>query len=161
VLDLSIITDKLLVGTQVTTEEDLDTLKNLGVSAVLSVQSDEDLRHAGLRWDIVWRLGGARGIEMRRCPVTDFSPGDLIQKLDKCVDTLHELVVDHGRVYIHCTAGINRSTGVTLSYLVLKERMTVDAAYRLIKGRRPQANPYRHLLEHLQERIRDEHFSPR
>jgi len=153
-LDLAIITEELLVGTQVTSSEDLDTLRSLGVGGVLSLQEDRDLAAAGTRWDILQQLALQFQIEMRRCPVADFDPSDLIGKLDSCTAALAELLSEHRRVYVHCTAGINRSTGTVLAYLVMKRGMTVDAAYRLIKSRRPQANPYRNLLEYLSSRQR-------
>lgn len=157
-LDLAIITSELLVGTQITSAEDLDSLKNLGVKAVLSLQQDQDYQASGTRWDVLSRLGVERGIEMRRHPIADFEPSDLIGKLDLCIGTLDELLRDVGRVYVHCTAGINRSSGVVLAYLVLRRGMSLDAAYRLIKSRRPQANPYRNLLDALATRIRKDRF---
>lgn len=148
-LDLAIITEDLLVGTQVRSDEDVNLLKSLGVKGLLSVQDDRDLNSAGLRWDILWRIGMKAGIDMRRYPIRDFSPGDLMEKLPGALDELQELLEEHDRVYVHCTAGINRSAGVVLSHLVLRRNMSLEKAYRLLKSRRPQASPYQSLLSFL------------
>lgn len=151
-LDLSIITREILVGTQVTGDEDLDALKKIGVGGLLSLQDEDDLRRAGLRWDLLQKAGAGRDIDMRRVPIIDFDPGDLVAKIDRCVTELDDLLSESPRVYVHCTAGINRSAGVVLSYLVLRKRLTVDVAFKLLQSRRPQVNPYRSLVTHLMER---------
>jgi protein-tyrosine phosphatase len=155
-VDLSIITNEILVGTQITSAEELDMLKRLGVGGLLSLQDESDFRRLGLRWDVLQSLGAERSIDMRRVAIVDFDPGDMLEKLDAAVAELDELLDENERVYVHCTAGINRSTGVVVSYLVLKKGHRVDSAYRLVKGRRPQASPYRRLLEELTERRRKE-----
>lgn len=156
-VDLSIITNEILVGTQVTSAEELDMLKRLGVGGLLSLQDEADFRRLGLRWDVLRALGTERSIDMRRVAIVDFDPGDLLEKLDTAVGELDDLLAENERVYVHCTAGINRSTGVVVSYLVLKKGHKVDAAYRLVKSRRPQASPYRRLLEELTDRRRKDY----
>ncbi len=153
-MDLSIITGEILVGTQVTSAEELATLKRLGVGGLLCLQDETDFRRIGLRWEVLQALGAEAGIDMRRVAIVDFDPADLLEKLDGAVEELDELLRDYSRVYVHCTAGINRSTGIVISYLVLKRGLSVEAAYRLVKGRRPQASPYRRLLEELTQRYR-------
>lgn len=155
-MDLSIITSELLMGTQITSAEELDMLKQLGVGGLLCLQDDSDFRRLGLRWDVLRSLGAERGVDMRRVAVVDFDPADLLSKLDNAVGELDDLLKDNERVYVHCTAGINRSSGVVISYLVLKQGHGVEAAYRLVKGQRPQISPYRRLLDELQERRRKE-----
>ncbi len=153
-MDLSIITNEILVGTQITSAEELDMLKRLGVGGLLSLQDESDFRRLGLRWDVLQALGAERSVDMRRVAIVDFDPADMLEKLDAAVGELDELLTENDRVYVHCTAGINRSTGVVVSYLVLKKGHWVDLAYRLVKARRPQASPYRRLLEELTERRR-------
>lgn len=153
-MDLAIITEDLLVGTQVVSTEDIDTLVKLGVGGLLSLQDDGDLNRAGMRWDLLQRAGAARGIDMRRLAIVDFNPGDFLSKMDRAVDELDDLLRDYPRVYVHCTAGINRSPGVVLAFLVLKRKLSVAVAYRLLKGRRPQASPYRSVIDELGRRWR-------
>jgi protein-tyrosine phosphatase len=153
-MDLAIVTEDILVGTQVVSTEDLETLVKLGVGGLLSLQDDGDLNRAGMRWDLLQRAGANRGVDMRRLAIVDFNPADFLSKMDRAVDELADLLQDYSRVYVHCTAGINRSTGVVLAFLVLRRKLSVDAAYRLLKGRRPQASPYRAVIDELGRRWR-------
>jgi len=148
-LDLSIITEELLVGTQLVSDGDFRTLSNLGVRAVLTLQDSRDIQNMGIRQEVIDRLAAQEQIEIRRCPIRDFDPGDLLDKLESCLKVLDELVQEYSRVYVHCTAGINRSAGVVLSYLVLNKGMSLKNAYHLLKSRRPQSSPYRLLLDTL------------
>jgi len=153
-MDLAVVTEELLVGTQVVSTEELDGLVSLGVGGLLSLQDDGDLNRAGMRWDLLQRAGAQRGIDMRRVAIVDFNPGDFLAKMDSAVEELDDLLRDYPRVYVHCTAGINRSTGVVLAFLVLKRKLSVDNAYRQLKGRRPQASPYRAVIDELGRRWR-------
>mmetsp|Transcript_38542 Transcript_38542/g.56570 ORF Transcript_38542/g.56570 Transcript_38542/m.56570 type:complete len:450 (+) Transcript_38542:78-1427(+) len=44
-------------------------------------------------------------------------------------------------VLVHCEMGVSRSTTVVLAYLIRYQNMTKEDAYKLVKNRRPQANP--------------------
>jgi len=158
VLDLSIITQEILVGSQITCADDLITLKKLGVGGLLSLQDNEDHARAGIRWNILERVGREERIDLRRIPIRDFDPGDLISKIEECMAELDDLLRDYRRVYVHCTVGINRSPGVVISYLVLNNGMNVEGAYRLVKSKRPVVSPYRTLLELLGTTKRRERF---
>jgi protein-tyrosine phosphatase len=156
-LDLSIITPDILVGTQVLDDRDFQLLANLGVQGIFSLQSDDDLNRAGIRFPVMESLAAARGMEYLRCPIQDFDPEAVVAKLEGCVRILDELLGNHERVYVHCTAGVNRSVGVVLAYLVLQRDMDVARAYGLVKSRRPQASPYRLVMEFLNRKLTERH----
>lgn len=150
-VDLSIITSDLLMGGQLVTQEDFSLLKSLGIRGVLSLQEDRDLALLGLRFDALRQLALESGIELRRCPIRDLDPVDLVQGLPKCLDELQELVSECGRVYVHCTAGINRSAGVLLAYLVSRRSLAVQDALMLLRSRRPVVSPYTSLVAFLEQ----------
>ncbi len=82
--------------------------------------------------------GGFKGV--RDCPVRDLEriPDDVAIH---CLDSLHAMLGDHGsKVYIHCTAGQNRSPVVLRLYLVACGLSRDDAA-KLITDRSPDAVP--------------------
>ncbi len=150
-LDLSIITSDLLMGSQLVTQEDLALLKSLGVRGVLSLQEDRDLAVLGLRFESIRQMALEHGIDLRRCPIRDIDPSDLVQNLPKALDELQELLTECGRVYVHCTAGINRSAGVLLAFLVRRRLMPVQDALQLIRSRRPIISPYSSLIAMLEQ----------
>ena len=152
-MDLSIVTPDILVGTQLLDDRDFRLLESLGVKGIFSLQSDDDLNRAGIRFPVMEGLATARGMQYLRCPIQDFDPEAVVAKLEGCVRILDELIQNHERVYVHCTAGINRSVGVVLAYLVLQRGMDVARAYGLVKSRRPQASPYRLVMEFLNRKL--------
>ncbi|MFH1531446.1 MAG: dual specificity protein phosphatase family protein [Pseudomonadota bacterium] len=148
-LDLDIVNGKLLVGSRPQDAADVDQLKRLGVSAVLSLQSDSDLKRTGLSWAAMWRLLVERGLEVHRFSITDFNPQDLIQKLEEAVDMLEDLAARHERVYVHCTAGVNRSPMVCIAWLFMRQGRSVDEAREEVLRRRTVAQPYPQVIRWL------------
>lgn len=45
------------------------------------------------------------------------------------------------RVYVHCTAGINRATLTVVGYLTFVQGMALPEAEHLVKSKRSQAHP--------------------
>ena len=148
-LDLDIVNGKLLVGSRPEDARDVEQLKRLGVSGVLSLQSDSDLSRTGLSWAALWRLQVERGLEVHRHSIVDFNPQDLIQNLEQAVDLLEDLASRHERVYVHCTAGVNRSPTICIAWLFMRQGRTVDAALEEVLRRRTVAQPYPQVIRWL------------
>ena len=111
-VNASQILPNLFVGSYPASPKDIERLRDLGVTAVLSVQTDHDLG-GGVGED----LYAQAGIDLRRVPVRDFDPGDLRRNLPRCVEVLDELLRQGHTVYLHCSMGINRSPSVAIAYL--------------------------------------------
>jgi protein-tyrosine phosphatase len=141
------VTERLFVGPGPSSVEDIETLVSLGVTSVLSLQTDADLASRGLRWNTTWQLMLARGITAVRCPIVDFDTRDFARQLSLAVEALDDLMGPGDgseRVYVHCTAGINRSPSVVLAWLSVREGLTAGRA-RLTQAH-PQAIPYDDLV---------------
>jgi protein-tyrosine phosphatase len=115
-MDVSAILPKLLVGSSPTSTEDIDRLRREGITAVLNVQTDEDMACWGLNWDRLERYYREVGVEVRRVPVRDFDPDDLRRNLPWCVQVLDELLHQGRTVYVHCNMGVNRSPTIVIAY---------------------------------------------
>lgn len=116
-MDVSEILPKLFVGSFPDNADDITQLKAVGVTAVLSLQTQEDFDYLGVDWPEMRSLYCAHRIEVRRVPITDFDDNDLRDKLPAAVRVLAELM-DEGHVcYVHCNVGVNRSPSVVISYL--------------------------------------------
>jgi protein-tyrosine phosphatase len=120
---------QIAVGSYPENTRDIDRLKQeLGITAVLNLQTDED--HA--QWDIDWDPLHAHYLEqdmvLRRVPVRDFDREDLRNNLPACVDALSELLQAGHHVYVHCTAGIGRSPSVVIAYLHWLREWNLDQA---------------------------------
>ncbi len=136
-MDLDQITPRLYLGSCPRTTADIDRLKtDYGVTAVLNLQTDEDNLHLGIPWHALESHYRVCRIEIRRCPVEDFNQEDLRRRLPACVGALHDLLRAGHVVYVHCTAGMNRSPTVIMAYLLWVERVTLDEAISQVVGQR-------------------------
>ncbi len=119
-------------------DDDREWLAAQGVTGLLSLQSDQDLRERGIDWERWAASLAALGIDARRVPVTDFDRGDLLRHLDQGVAALAALVDAGRRVYVHCNAGINRSPSVVIGWRVAHLGETLgDATDHVLSLHRP------------------------
>jgi hypothetical protein len=132
----------LLVGSCPAGKEDIERLKRqFGVTAVLNVQTDEDFAHWGIDFAGLEAWYGACGVKIRRLPVRDFDPDELRWKLPECVELLDQLLRQGHTVYLHCSAGVNRSPSVAIAYLCWIGGWTFEAATGHVMACRP-CDPY-------------------
>jgi atypical dual specificity phosphatase len=138
--------DGLLIGAYPLDAADIALLAEKGTEVVYNlcedVEYEEDLRER-----IVDALADA-GLQERRLPFQDY--GDLsAQALDRAVDeVLHEL--DAGRtVYVHCRAGWQRSAAVAAGVIAVREGVPVEEALRMVRKRKPMAEPLDHQVADL------------
>jgi protein-tyrosine phosphatase len=132
-LDYDSVLPYLIVGACPTDVDDLDALKHAGVTAILNLQSDEDFAERALDWPAWQAHSIAAGINLRREPIQDFDDEDLQRKLPDCVRTLAELVNEGHVVYVHCSAGVNRSPSVIIAYLCCVKGWCVQEAEQHVR----------------------------
>jgi predicted protein tyrosine phosphatase len=141
-LNWSVIREDIVVGACPMTPRDLDHIrKQTGVTALLSVQTDLCRAAFDIDFAAHTRHARKRGLILINAPMRDFDPPDQRRRLPDAVRCLHRLLSRGERVYVHCTAGINRSPLTVLGYLTFIEGMSPAAADRLIKAARPEAAP--------------------
>ena len=116
-MDFHAVPPSLFLGPYPQTQEDVELLKAHGVTAVLSVQTDGDLRLRRIQWDRFETHYREAGIDCYRLPIEDFNEEDLVAKLPAAVQLLKHLVDEGKQVYVHCTAGMGRSPAVVVMYL--------------------------------------------
>jgi hypothetical protein len=151
--DVARILSDLYIGAGPRSASDIAALQRLlGITAVLSLQTERDLDTLKLSWDRIQEWYRAVGIDLRRVPIEDFSPQALIDHIDKAVAALEGLRKEGHTVYMHCTAGVNRSPSVAVAFLSMVEGMPLEDALALVTQRRPQADPYEEVLEFLKAR---------
>ena len=146
-MDVSQILPNLFVGSYPKSPEDIDSLRcNFGITAVLNVQTDEDMAHKGIHWDDLEPHYREADVEVRRVPVRDFDPDDLRRQLPECVEVLDELLRKGHTVYVHCNMGVNRSPSIVVAYLHwIQGRSFEKAADHVMKCR--SCDPYLDAIE--------------
>jgi atypical dual specificity phosphatase len=141
-LNWSAVRPDLLVGSCPIAPADIDRIGECtGASAILSVQTDECRAALGIDAEALRRHGAARGLHMVDAPMRDFDVADQRRNLPAAVRALTVLLRERQRVYVHCTAGINRAPLVVLSYLAFVEMVPPDEAQAFIRRARGAAEP--------------------
>ncbi len=109
------ILNHLYIGPDLRLQQEYEQLQSLKVTAILSLQTEADIGRGGLQR--AKRMAKSAGFGFINAPVTDFDRLELQRKLPDCVRKLDRLLRVGHTVYIHCTAGVNRSPTVAVAYL--------------------------------------------
>lgn len=133
----------IFVGSAPATSVDVARLKPLKITAVLSLQSDEDFKTHRINWRKLESAYQYNEIQVHRFPILDFDEVDLGNRLAEPVRALHSLLVAGHRVYVHCNAGVCRAPATVLGYFCYYRGMTLEEGLAYIRANRPQANPYK------------------
>ncbi|MFZ0257152.1 MAG: dual specificity protein phosphatase family protein [Gammaproteobacteria bacterium] len=142
-LNWSEIREDILVGSCPMTAEDIDRIRRqTRATAILSIQSDQCRAAFDINYEKHQSHAARCGLVLVNAPMRDFDPAHQRQRLADAVRALHRLLDAKHRVYVHCTAGINRAPLTVLTYLTFVEGMTIEEAMRLIHDARPEAAPY-------------------
>jgi hypothetical protein len=108
--ELDWVTDNLAVGQAPMSHEDLESIKRLGVDAVMNLCAE----FCDLHW-----IEADSGLDVYYFPIDDEQAPDL-EGLEKALDWLDEAVYLGKKVLIHCRYGIGRTGTVLNAYLLRK-----------------------------------------
>ena len=134
-MQVDLIQPRLAVGSCPREPADVRILQEqYAVTAVLSLQSDEDLLHWNIDWPALSASYQEAGIQVRRVPVRDFDPDDLRRQLPAGVRALDDLMKAGHTVFVHCNAGINRSPTTVIAYLHWIEDLGLLEAVRHVQA---------------------------
>ncbi len=147
-MDYGQILPHLFVGAFLESAHEVEVLRRQeGVTAVLNLQTDEDIRNGRFFAEPLEALYQASGVKLCRVPVRDFDDSHLQQRLPECVAALQRLLEEGHTVYLHCTAGANRSPTVAIAYLHWCLGWDLDGAVKHVEQCRdcsPNVNAIRH-----------------
>ncbi len=152
--DVSEILPSLFVG-EYPRAEDVARLKHeFGISAVLSLQDDEDLAVNKLSLPDLRSAYHQHDITFCRTPVTDFNCQSLAETLPQALTELQTFVQGGDVVFLHCNAGCNRAPTLAIAYLHIHHGLGLDEARDFVKARRA-CGPYMQVLyEHFGQRAK-------
>jgi protein-tyrosine phosphatase len=121
------ITRDVLLGPELETRKDYERMSDLGVTSVLDLRGEKADDREAL---------DARGIHYKRVPVTDFeAPSE--EQLREAVAWMRAEVASGRRVYVHCAAGIGRSSTVVTAFLMEEYGWSRERAWAHVESRRP------------------------
>jgi protein-tyrosine phosphatase len=134
--------------------KDVKLLQQMGITTVVSLQSNEDLDFYNIRLKKLIETCDEAGIELRRVAIPDFDEDAMAADLERGVAELEAaLTPKWAKVYLHCTAGVNRAPTVAAAYLVRTLGIPAQEAYEFIVARR-HCNPYLEVLEQYETSLK-------
>ena len=139
-----VLVNELAIGPAPRAERHLDRLADAGVKAILSLcAAEEALPPAGL----------SERFACKRLVLPDHHSGRLPEliELQSALDTLTELHCQHGAVFVHCVAAMERSPLVCLAWLVTHHKQKPEQALDYLMQVHPGTNPLPGQLALLQE----------
>lgn len=113
----------------------------MAVTAVLNLQTDEDMASVGLLWQPLERHYKTTAVRLVRIPVRE-EQEEMAAKFAHCVRTLRTLLSEGHIVYLHCTAGIARSPAVAIGYLHWDRGWEWDDAVAHLRQVRKNCSPH-------------------
>jgi len=148
-LDFNLIHSALYVGACPRNAIDVGLLAEIGVNIVVNLQSVDDLIENGICWSDLCDAYQQAGIIPTRLPMTDFDEQNIARHLQLAVDRLNSFLQSGSSVYLHCSAGRERSPTVAAAWLFRHAGRSKQQAGDLVVERRAVARPYRHMLDLL------------
>ncbi|XP_010371914.1 dual specificity protein phosphatase 12 isoform X1 [Rhinopithecus roxellana] len=107
-----------------------DHLREAGITAVLTVDSEEPSFKAGHGVDGLWRLF---------VPALDKPETDLLSHLDRCVAFIGQARAEGRAVLVHCHAGVSRSVAIITAFLMKTDLLPFEKAYEKLQILKPEA----------------------
>ncbi|KAJ7544536.1 hypothetical protein O6H91_09G081700 [Diphasiastrum complanatum] len=150
------ITSHIIVGSCPRSSEDVDHMVDAaGITAILNLQSDLCFEALKIPFEDIRKRAIERAVYLDRVAIRDFDHGDQALMLPQAVRTLNLLLARGFKVYVHCTAGINRATLTVVGYLTFVQGMNLDDAVSMVKSARKVAHPYIDCWVEVRRRLLD------
>ncbi|MBP7125466.1 dual specificity protein phosphatase family protein [Myxococcota bacterium] len=129
----------LLVGPAPTSLNHFQAIRERGVEALLSLQTEAEAARHGLLPEVAARVASSLGMSLDRVPIPDLDPGALRRLLGAAVMRLDDLLGSGRQVYLHCAAGLNRSPTVAAAWIGWRRSLDSLSACTLVRRARPSA----------------------
>ena len=122
----------LFVGPAPMDDDDFRQLKAFNITAILSLQTEDDHSAGAIENERTTAI--AVDMKFVNLPVTDFDRLELARKLPECVKVLESLLARGDTLYLHCSAGLNRSPTVAAAYLHWSLEWPLERALKHIEA---------------------------
>ena len=91
-LNFDLIQARVYVGSGPTTEEDVARLKQMNITVVISLQTDEDLVSRETDWEQLLNWYEESEIDARRFPINDFDEDDMSKRIGEPIKLLNDFL---------------------------------------------------------------------
>ncbi|EGR28804.1 hypothetical protein IMG5_168400 [Ichthyophthirius multifiliis] len=141
------IDDNIFIGPYPQSEEDIKQLKNRGIKAVLNLQTYKDMVLKGIKYVEILKFYKKQQINPFNFPIIDMDIIDMCYKLKNVSRLLNFLVEQYKKVYVHCTAGIFRSSQSIIGYYTFYKKFKFSYAFKLLQKQHPISVVSREYIE--------------
>lgn len=117
----------------------LDSLKNLGVTRVLSMVEDFEIEDGWFNTPVKQQTWEENGIRVKHIQAADFLPLSH-DHLGEGIEYLTKTLAEGHTVYVHCKAGRGRSASIVIGFLMKHHHLSFEDAFDEVKRQRPQIN---------------------
>lgn len=146
-INFDLVEPGIFIGSAPQSSVDVARLKQLKITAVISLQSDEDLKVRKIDWSKLETAYNHNDIVVNRFPINDFDEEDLGNRVVEPIKLINELKEAKHKIYVHCNAGVCRAPAAVLGYLCHYQGMSYEAGLGQIRIARPIANPYKNAVK--------------
>ncbi len=85
-----------------------------------------------------------------RLDLNDTPEQDLTKALNNSYRFMKKAIDEGGVVFVHCFAGISRSSSQIIHYLMISETMSFERAFNYVQKKHPRTNPNYGFLKQLE-----------
>ena len=132
---MSLVTTRLYIG-DIENARDLNFLKSKNIGTIVNCTNDIENFHTGQ-------------FNYMNLNLVDSPSQDLSKVLDPVADKIIELIKSGEVVFIHCYAGVSRSSSIMIYTLMKLHNWNFDKAHRFTKMMHPRTNPNDGFIEQL------------
>jgi protein-tyrosine phosphatase len=134
-----LVIDNLYIGNE-SAARNSGALASLGITHIVNLNGHEA------------KTGFPPGFEYCNVNLRDTEWETLSDEFWAAVEFAKGAIENGGSVLCHCRRGISRSAAFCIAYLIEVRYFTYDAAFTLLKQRRPCVNPGQGFVDQLKER---------
>lgn len=134
-LEVAMVTESLAVGSQ-DVAADFHLLKAHGISHVVNVASQVPNHFP-------------KSFNYLSVEVLDLPDCKIVDHFDRIFDFIDKAIENGGKVFVHCNAGISRSTTVIIGYLIRTHKITLEDALKKVKAVRSGTKPNQGFMAQL------------
>ncbi|KAI9136788.1 protein-tyrosine phosphatase-like protein, partial [Paraphysoderma sedebokerense] len=135
--DISQITNSIYISTLQTLQNN-SILRENGITHILLAVPIDDQQYTT-----------TEEFQFMNVSLYDTESEDLLSQLPACMEFIENGVIQ-GKVVVCCVAGMSRSAGIVIAYLMKHLHLNVDAAFNMVSEKRPCIMPNRGFMLQLQ-----------